>query len=82
MQQVDQSVSYRLGRGVFFTWMPQTKLLPVGRLKMVHSNESMTDVKVLEVNHFEPAPPMHHGGASCGKKYPPALPNDQLNTSS
>jgi hypothetical protein len=28
-------------------------------------------VKVLEVNHFESAPPMHHGGASCGKKYPP-----------
>jgi hypothetical protein len=42
--------------------MPQIKLRPGCGLKMVYSNESMNDKNGLEVNHFEPAPPMHDVG--------------------
>jgi hypothetical protein len=45
---------------------------------MVYSNESMTDKNKVEVNHFEPAPPMHDEGGIQEKNTPRALANDQL----
>jgi len=42
--------------------MPHIRPRPAGRLKMVYGNESMTDKDGVEVNHFEPAPPMHDVG--------------------
>ena len=55
--------------------MPHIRLRPAGRLKMVYGNESMTDKDGVEVNHFEPAPPMHDVGG-IQKKIPSGPPSD------
>ncbi len=64
------------GLGVFFSWMPP-KTLSSGPAKMVYSNESMTDKNGLEVNHFEPAPPMHDAGGIQEKNTPSPQPTVQ-----
>lgn len=51
-----------------------TRLLPwdqAGRLTMVYDNEPMTDKNGVEVNHFEPVPPLHDLGGILWKKIPP-----------